>query len=389
MKAFSVLIFLLLTASFAQAQEGTDSVRLHKYYQQANQYISSYQFDKALSELSKCYIADPQNINYLLKIAYCHSQSGRYPDAKLFYNEVLKMDSLNLLTISSLGSMYEGEKNYTKAQEYYQDLIRIDTTNSYYYKRNGYISLRLSDPNSAADYFLKAHELNKIDIDVIHQLGKIYLALELFDFAEQMIWKGLDTDPNNIKLLQTKARIHHKRKEHVEVTESIEKIMIQGDTTDYYQMMLGVSYIHLDSLDTAIYHLERIIDREKDSEHTHHYLGLAYQTKEEMEKAENHFLLAIEKGISPQIGEYYDGLATIMKKQNKLREAIRYFEKALEFGARGESIFQLAHTCDLYYKDKKIALRYYQQYLNSSNEKYREHAEVRIVQLKEILHFQN
>ena len=63
-------------------------------------------------------------------------------------------------------------------------------------------------------FFLKAHELNKADIEVIHQIGNIYLALEQLEFAERMITKGLYTDPNNIKLLQTKARIHHKKKEH-------------------------------------------------------------------------------------------------------------------------------------------------------------------------------
>lgn len=175
-------------------------------------YISAYQFDKALDLLSECYIKDPQNTDYLLKIAYCHSQSGRYPDAKLFYEETIKIDSLNLTAIN---------------------------------------------------------------------------------------------------------------------------------------------------------------------------------TKEELDKAEEHFKIAIEKGVSPQMGEFHAGLAALLEEKNQLREAIRYYEKAIEYGADAETIFHLARNCDLYYKDKNIALRHYQKYLKTKDNKYREYTARRLKQLKEIIHFQN
>lgn len=76
-----------------------------------------------------------------------------------------------------------------------------------------------------------------------------------------------------------------KRKEHETVIEAIEAIMIQGDTSTYYQMMLGVAYLHVDSTEKAIVHLQAIIDRKKDTEHTHHYLGLAYRQQQELDKS--------------------------------------------------------------------------------------------------------
>jgi len=50
--------------------------------------------------------------------------------------------------------------------------------------------------------------------------------------------------------------------------------------------------------------------------------------------------------------------------------------------------FHIAHNADRYFKDKKIALRYYQKYLNNNHPKYREYAEQRIMQLKETIHLQ-
>lgn len=72
MRAIPFLLLCLLfnlNGAFAQS---LDTIRLQERYRQANVYISAYQFDKALSLLSECYIKDPQNADYLLKIAYCY-----------------------------------------------------------------------------------------------------------------------------------------------------------------------------------------------------------------------------------------------------------------------------------------------------------------------------
>ncbi len=391
MRTVLILIVFLSLGGVSAAQDATsaDSLQLKRYYQRAQELIASYQFDKALEELSTCYIKEPHNVDYLLKIAYCHSQSGRYPDAKMFYNEALKVDSLNTNALSSLGGIYEREYNYPKAKQYFELLIGIDSTNSYYFKRNGFLAIRLKDGIGAVQNFLKAHQLNGGDIEVIHQLASIYLAMGELDYAEEMLTKGLSTDPRNIKLLQARARLHHKRKEHPLVIETIEQTMAQGDTSEYYQMMLGVAYLHTDSLERSIYHLKDIIRREEDTEHTHHYLGLAYRTKGVLDTAIIHFEEAIEKGISEKMGDYYRGLASIYDQKGALKTAINHYEEGLNYSADAESLFHLARACDQYYKDKKIAMRYFQQYLSSNDGKYREYAEQRLTQLKEIVHFQN
>lgn len=383
---WAIAIFMGFLAT-AWSQAAPDNLRSQQRYQQAQELMAAYQFDKAQQLLSECYIQYPQNVDYLLKIAYCHSQLGRYPDAKLFYNEVLKVDALNAPALSSLGGLYEQEYNYRKAKDYFETLIAIDSTNSYYHKRNGYLALRLGDGLGGLSAFLTAHQLNGADIEIISQLTNIYLAMEELGYAEQMLEKGLRIDPRNIKLLQAKARLHSKRKEHPAVVEAIEATMAQGDTSEYYQMMLGVAYLQIDSVERALFHLEDIVRRKEDTEHTHHYLGLAYRTQGALDQAAEHFEKAIQKGISEKMGVYYRGLAGVYEEKGKLKEAIRNYEEALRFEKQPETIFYLARNCDQYYKDKKAALRYYQQYLDSGDRKYREYTEQRIQQLKEYLHF--
>lgn len=382
------LIFTVFTIIEISAQEIEPAEDIMEQYLIANDLIASFQFDEAQKILSECYIRDSRNVEYLSKIAYCNFQMGRYPDAKMFYRQVLVVDSVNINALSSLGTIFERELNYREAETCYLKLLEIDTTNSYYYKLNGYTAIRLGKTLEGVAFFLKGHEVNESDIEIIDQLCQIYLSFDQLDYVEQMLDKGLALDPQNIKLLQNKSRLHQKRQEHSLVVESIEKTMAQGDTSDYYQMMLGVAYLQMDSIDLAILNLENIVDRGKDSEYTHHYLGLAYRFKEDIPKSIEHLEKAIEKGISPKMPDFHADLASVYEKENDTAKALAHYKAAVDYGDNPEHLFHLGRLSDIYYKDKSLALKHYRSYLATGDGKYRKYVEERIDQLKEIIHFQ-
>ena len=388
MRQLKLILFFCILPLLLFSQKKEEKAYYDQLFQQANTLINTYQFRKAQDILSECYINYPENIQYLSKIAYCNFQLGRYKDAKLFYGEILKLDSINTTARSGLGRIYEREANYVKAKEQYAILIEIDSTNAYYHKRNAYMALRLGDPIAAIYAFSQAFVLNEYDIEVIDQLSTIYLTLGDLEATETMLKKGLEQDAQNIKLLQTKARLNQKRKEHETVIEAIEAIMIQGDTSTYYQMMLGVAYLHVDSTEKAIVHLQAIIDRKKDTEHTHHYLGLAYRQQQELDKSVEHFEQAIELAISPKIETYHSDLASTLEAQYQYKQAAQHFAEAFGYSKNQEYLFHQARNYDLYYKDKSIALKYYKKYLATNDKKYKEYTTQRIEQLKEIVHFQ-
>ncbi|MEN0048388.1 MAG: tetratricopeptide repeat protein [Bacteroidota bacterium] len=385
---YLIALLLLFHFSFIQLTGQANPSPEERIYREALEHIAIYQFEEALKLLSECYIKDQDNVSYINKIAYCHTQQGRYPDAKLYYKNALKIDSTNITALSSLGSLLQREHNYSQALTYVQKLIQLDSTNSYYYKQAAYLYSKTGDMFTGIRSFLKAHQLNPRDIETINQLSNIYLKTDNLEYAEEMIRKGLHTDPNNIKILQNKARLHKRKSEHEGVIEAVGRTMILGDTTDYYQMIVGVAYLYLDSLDQTIFHLNELIKREKDSEHTHHYLGIAYHKMDSLERSIEHFETAIQKGISEKIDIYYSDLGSIYEEQKDYKAAIQHYEKAYEYSAAAETLFFLARNHDLYYKDKKMAMRYYQKYWNTGDLKYRKYTKERIERLKEVIHFQ-
>jgi len=382
MRAFYIFLFGILTICQAAAQEATDEVALQEKYQEALEYISAYQFDAALELLTACHQANPSDKDYLLRMAYCSTQLGRYFDAKSHYNALLKLDSKNTQALSSIGSIYERENNYREALLFYQAFAKVDSTNSYVCKRCGLAALKLQQTPDAIAYFLQSRQLNPTDIEIIEQLSALAISAGQLNDAEKLLNEGLAIDGSNIRLLQIKARLHIKRKEYNLVAKALEKTLAQGDTSDFYQMLLAISYVQLDSIDKAIFHLEHLVSRKEDTEQTHEYLGFAYRKKGELELSQFHYEMAIKLGITEKIDAYYANLGETLEKQGKYRQAIEHYQKAYNYNPKAAYLFNIAYNHDLAYKDKRTAVKYYKQYLATKDKEHADYTQRRIEALK-------
>ena len=184
--------------------------------------------------------------------------------------------------------------------------------------KNALVAQRKGDLIASTALFNKAHALNEKDIATITDLAIAYLELKALDYADQIIDKGMALDSSNIKVLYTNARIRNAFDDYPAIVRSVGRAMELGDSTNYYAMMISVAYLKTNQLDSCIYHLNRVIARERDSEHTHHYMALAYELKGDFDKAAEHFEIAIEKGISKKVPRYHQDLAELYEKSKKI-----------------------------------------------------------------------
>jgi len=358
-------------------------------YEEGVAFMNNFQFGKAIPLFYACQRADPRNIGYSSQLAYCYFQQGNYAESKLFYKEILKLDSINATSISYLGLIYEREQNYPVASDYYQQLLDIDSTNSYYFKQNAAMALKMGKTIPAIAFYNRAHQLNKSDISVITQLSELYLSLDALEFSNQFIEKGLHLNRNNFALRYVNARLKNKEKDNEGVIENIEHCMALGDTIVYYQKLLGAAYIKEEEFEKGRYHFERLVEKKKDGESTHYYLALAYAGLGDPAKSNEHYEIAIEMGISENTPLYYRNLASNYEDQNQLREAIKAYQSALIYSDASSIYYDLGRLSDVYYKDKKIALKYYQKFLDRNKtveDKRRQLVRDRMGALKEYIH---
>ena len=386
---FTLLFAILLSGCVFVNGQMTNTIDIKEQYALGIEALNNYQYQKALDHFYECHRVETNNKKYLQKLAFCYMKLGDFNEAKFSYNSLLKKDSTNVNAWSNLGSIYEKELNYSKASDCYQELLTIDSTNSYYFRQNAFMGLRLKDPIRAMAYFSQAHDLNGKDLVVINELSSLLLQIRQPIPAEEIINKGLKLAPDNLKLLYTKSDVLHHKKDYEKVVSTILHAMSLRDTSQYYQKMIGAAYLHLEQYDSCIFHLNEIVRKKEDSELTHYQLALAFKGIGDLAQSEMEYQAAIEKGISENVGIYYKNLALLLDEQNKLKESIVAWKKAIEYSPEERVyLYFLARDCDNYYRDKKIARRYYRQYYDTKHKQYREYVRTRIQYLNGIIHQQ-
>lgn len=312
---------------------------------------------------------------------------GQYADAKKFNHLLITKDTTNQPAFSQLAGIYDAEYNLPKAIKYYKKLLNLDINNALYQRQNAMVNLKAGFKREAFWHLAKAYELNQKDVLVVSELVDLLLEDGQYKVADSMIHQALLLDTTNIKMIFTEARSKYRQKLYNEVCTSLEKTIGRIDLPDYYRKILGFSYLQIDSVDRAISQLERLVLSDQ-KEHIHYYLALAYDKKGNTKTSLFHYNLAIKKSISENLDVYFAEAAKIYHEEDQLAKAIKYYKQAFDYQPLSKYIYQLAVISDTYYKDKSIAMRYFEQYTSMTNTKpsFANYARKRSKYLREYIH---
>lgn len=385
---FIYTIFVAITAS---AQVNSLEATVADHCKAGERLLREYQFEEAIEAFQKCYNLDTLKANCLEKMAYCNYQLGRLKEAKRNYLLVVNKDTANTVALNQLGSIYLKEGRYQESLNQYLKLIELDSNNSFYYKNAAGLLLKQQDFEGAISLYQYSLQLNPQDITVIADLSNIFESMDLIDLADSLIAEGLALDSANIRLLMSRSRVNYKRKDYKALVEGINELLVyQPDSSAYVLKMLGIGHFHLRNFDKSILLLKKIIERGKETEFIHYYLGLAFRSAGELEKSAFHFEQAIKNGISENISIYYTNLGISYEELQNYGESIKAYQAAYKSSRDKKLLFHLARNYDTYYSEKKTALLYYEKFLaenDTGNVQLRDYSEHRISELKNIIHF--
>jgi tetratricopeptide (TPR) repeat protein len=390
-------LFLLFSLAFVQptwnvfGQEIDGKFDTIDYCKKGNEFLANYKFTKAIEYLNQCYHDDLQNIDYLKKVASCYSNLGQLNDAKRAYQQILRSDSTNTAIMNQLGLIYIKESAYKEALNLYERLVNIDVSNSYYFKKLAELSFKTQNITSAILYYERAYHLNSKDIETIAELSKIYQELDLHFKADSLIKVGRALDSTNVKLMLYQAKSDYEKKDYHAVIGGVNRILATSpDTSAYLLKLLGVSYFHAEDYPNAINYLEKVVQKNSETEVIHYYLGLAYRASGKFNQSISHFEKSIEFGISNNISAYYTNLAVTYEEQGKFGESIKAYQAAYKSSQDKILLYHLARNYDAYYEDKKTALRYYEMYLSANDSgsvEFKDYSKHRISEIKQVIHF--
>ena len=342
------------------------------------------QYSHALILLEKLNNGDSTQLEILQKQAFCNFKLGRLSQSKKLYYSALQRNPESSDILLQIAAIGEKENNYLEAFKTYQRLNQLDSTNTFYWKELARISVRLERSKDAISYLKKAVSLDENDIESIASLANLYLNIPQDDLAKPLIEKGFQLDSSSIKIRYLRSRIFYRNSDFKRVRSDILYVMSLGDSTSYYQRLLGTAYYYLDSIPQSIATFKRLISVGENTENVRAGLAFALLKSTEnnheiLHEANQNFNTAIELGTSDRISDYELGIADVYDKNGDTEFAIRNLQRIIN--VRPKAIFRLAEIYEKKKNDKDLALIFYQEYIRACGKLKRPTADCNFIEL--------
>ena len=323
---------------------------------------------QALNILEKMNVGDSTQLEIVQKQAFCNLKLGRLFKAKKLYYSALQKNQNSSEILLQIALISEKENNYVEGFKSYQKLNQLDSTNIFYWKELARMSVRLERSKEAITYLKKAVTLDENDLESVASLANLYLNIPQDDLAEPLVRKGFNLDSSSIKVRYLRSRLSYRGSDFKGVRKDIMYAMSLGDSTAYYQRLLGTAYYHMDSIPQAIATFKRLISVGEDTENVR--AGLAFALLKSTEnnqdilfEANRNFNEAINLGTSDRISDYKLGIADVYDKNGDTELAIRSLQHIIN--SRPKAVFRLAEIYEKKKNDKEMALIFYQEYIRA------------------------
>lgn len=263
--------------------------------------VKEKRFEEAINRLND---VEKKDVYYFMLATSLYLMQGDHQKALEMAKSAWELDDNNTFTSITLGIIYDLHLNEPDtAIEYYEKSLTLPHPHPYAANRLGNIYERKRDFDSAIRYHL--HAVSKNIKQSLLSLGKIYSQLKDFENAEKYFKAAVNAklDRANIELAELYSKTKKKR-----------------------------------AAETAL--LNAVKENEQDSNIS---LGRFYlmQKKPNFKKAEEQFMLAIDKGDI----DGYNQLARVYMKQKQHSKAVATFKKGI-LNNDSESAHQLGHIFD-------------------------------------------
>lgn len=354
----------------------------------ADQAMQSKDYLTALAIYETCYENDTSHIDCLYKYAIAATKSGDNTLAKKQFHILERKDTLLISTWQNLAALYEEEENPPKAIKYYTLLQQDNPKLPIFSRKLGRLYTVADNYTDAWKYYNIAYKANSRDLKSIKGLAELAMANDQHNLADSILIEGLKIDSTHIGLSLLRSKLKYKEKDYDQTAAILKGVLGRYDFNTYYHKLYGYALVQIDSTQMAIYHLTYALQNAPRDEKVHYYLGKAYEDAGNIESALFYYQNAAELSIAPSIDKYYRNVARLYDEQKDLPNAIIAYKEAYRYGKDAKILYYLARASDIYYKDKNIAIKYYDRYIksNDNTKVYKDYAKERKRYLKELNH---
>ncbi|MBJ2174844.1 tetratricopeptide repeat protein [Aureibaculum sp. A20] len=351
----------------------------------ADIYQKTGNYANAINYYNKIYSLNPSD-KVKEQLGKCYQYTGNSKKAMQLQSEVLNDNPDNLLLQYHLAKLYAANRKTKEAIILLEGLVEKDPENpNYHYELGEALNKIKKDPTKP---YLEAYRLDTSHVKSMYQLAKYFNKVKVRDSADLFIDKGLEIDSENLNFLQLKAQNEFLKKEYDTTIVYLKRLEALNFKTVFVNKLFGLSYFKNEDYENALLYFNKVKMADFMDTGTLFNIGLVHAAMKEYKKAEMSFYMSIAFQ-KPEYDKNYFELGKVQLEQKEVKKAITSFEKGYENNSRNyQLLFQIAMLSENYFKDKKIALRHYEQYVenfSSKDEKSTLYAKSRIKEINKEL----
>lgn len=352
--------------SYNQIQEKSQ-LPAKTIYQVGKSYQKQYDWKRALLLFYQAYHKDTSFYSAQFAIAATHAQLGDWHNAQKVYQHLLKIEPKNTSILLALGEIQIHLRTWKKALKTF-NAINLDKPSSVLQYKKGYCYFKIDSLKKARQYFEQSFYLNPKNSKVAVYLYQLYTKENALDKSVNTLLKALQFHPKNGQLWQYLGNTNYQRDSFQLAINDYLNSRKHGITTTTLLRKIGICYIKIKDFDKAIRILKEAHLADGKDPMICYYLAVGYIQTDSLNKAQTFLQLAKKLNTNTLAVNIQTRIAEVYRKKGKLTKEMNAYKEALALDPSLNAIyFRLGIAADKYYKDKRIALRYYQKYLIESD----------------------
>ncbi|MEO8664908.1 MAG: tetratricopeptide repeat protein [Ignavibacteria bacterium] len=335
-------------------------------------------------ELRNNYIGAVENYRQALKfdqspgiyhaLAIVFYKLGKVNESLIEVNNALKIDPLNETYLETLANIYIGKKEFDKAIDTYERIIKNDSNYTYGLYSLARLYQEMKRPAQAIIIYEKITNKIGYDFDVLNKMYDIYINYRDYEKAAEVLRALLQLDPFNVGIKKILATLYMKNNNPSEARKVYEEIYMLNPDDKEVQTELVKIYFKENESDKAFENFSKMLGKDslgywEKVQVGELYYNLISQDESAKEIAENIFLKLNDDYPEQWIPYYYLGVIDVLNKKDF--DYKDKFEKAIENADTSREAF--INIGLAYFQQNEIdeALKILDEGLNKFSDDYR------------------
>lgn len=318
---------------------------------------------------------EAQNAITHLQVARSYKAMGNHTLALEAYKLSLAEISEQPIAATEYGKLLITKGQFAKADTIFSKLSDLYPDNPEYFYQWGRALKRIKEKKGVNIHlpdtitmpyekaFAKAVQLDSTHQRALFQLGIYYLKESEYDQVEKIGFKALESDPENVEIINVLAQNYHNKGYYSEAIMWFEKLVSLGQSSLYIYDKLGYNYYQENMFELAITQYNKVLIYNDEDYGVHLTLAKLYGFLKNIAKAEYHAEQALTLKNLP-LDDVYFTLGRTYQISKKYKKAVTQYKLAIKENPKHIHAHHGIVVCaDNYYEDKKEVIALYERFV--------------------------